>query len=123
MDTRIQLDRRNNFVTFIYLKSRMTEEGLLSICLVLKCLQQPGLGQIDARSQEFCLGLPHGLQEPKYVDHQLWLPRYISSRKLDQKRRQDLMPCTPKWDVCISRFGFTTATQYPTPRGITSIVL
>lgn len=52
--------------------------------LFLKCLQQPGLGQAETMNQEFCKGLSHCCQKPKYLAHHLLLPRSIS-RKLCQK--------------------------------------
>lgn len=46
----------------VYLKGRKTKSSLLFH--PLKCLQQPGLGQNNARRLEFHLGLPGDIRDP-----------------------------------------------------------
>lgn len=73
-----------NFIiyqTFICLKDRVTERvrgrELWSAGLFPKCLQQPGLGQAEARSQEFHLGLSGGWQEPNHWGHPLMFSQVL----------------------------------------------
>lgn len=56
-----------------------------------KCQQQPGLGHAEARSLEFHPRSPSGGQGPKHWSRPLQ-PRRCTSRELDWKRRQDLIP-------------------------------
>lgn len=82
------------FLQFIYLKGRKREGRVRrensSICCFtpLNALnsQEWGWGP-EAKSQVFCLSLPHGRQEPKNMGHRCLLLSRCSFRKLDWKRR------------------------------------
>lgn len=95
-------------------EERETERELFPLARLLsKYLQKPELHKAKARSQELHPIVPHEWPAPKYLDHYVLPPKYVS-RLLGQKCGiSGTCFVIPIWDVGISSSSLTYCTTTP----------